>query len=223
MRRALLALALLAGPWLLPSEHASAGCALGTRQDGVTAYRSATMRSASVVVYGDSISYQVTHRLRTRHPELGVDAYWGRPTLDGVEALAKDTFNQEAPDVVVMAVGTNDTQRPDSVGALVRYARGILPSTTRLLWLNTYVESRSGWEQVNRQIASVPGVEVVDWATRNLRAKGRGDGSPLLYDGVHLSCSGADAWLRLVEAALHSRVTGALAPLSDQAAEARYP
>lgn len=223
MRRALLALALLAGPWLLPSHAAEAGCGLGTRHKGVTAYRSSDIRTASVVLYGDSITYQVTERLRIRHPEIAVDAFWGRSAQSGVEALARDTFDNPAPEVVVMAVGTNDTREPSVVGDQVRFARGILPRSTRLLWVNTYVESRPGSDEVNRQIALVPGVEVVDWSARNLRARGHAERSPLLSDGVHLSCGGSDAWVRLVEAALHHRALGLLAPYSDQAAEARYP
>lgn len=224
MRRALVLLAALAGTWLLPSSPADAGCGLVTKHGRVAAYRSSGMTTERVVLYGDSITYQVVERLRIRHGELGVDAYWGRRTRGGVDAFARDLyFAKRPPQAVVMALGTNDTRQPQEMASLVRYTRSVLPRTTRLLWLNTYVESRPGWEQVNREIALVPGVEVIDWAARNLRARGRAERSPLLYDGVHLSCAGADAWIRLVEASLRHPVTGALAPLSDQAAETGYP
>lgn len=219
MRRALLVLALLVGPWLLPTSPASAGCSLGTHKGGVTAYRSPRMQTASTVLYGDSITYQAYQRLTVRHPELAVDTYWGRTTFPTVEQLAYDTYGGHVPDVVVMAIGTNDTHHPQTMTDLVRYARDILPASTRLIWLNTYVESRPGWQEVNVEISRVPGIEVVDWAARNLRARGMSDRSPLLYDGVHLSCDGADAWLALVESALQGRVSGTLAPLSDQATQ----
>jgi len=224
VRRALIALALLATSLLLPTGAAEASCGLSGKRPGVTAYRSSEMRTAPVVVYGDSITYQVVQRLRIRHADVAVDAHWGRPTQPGVATLARDLYYAaRVPRVVVMALGTNNTHDPGAMASMVRYTRSVLPPSTRLLWLNTYVESRPGWEQVNRQIALVPGVEVVDWAARNLRARAAGSRSPLLYDGVHLSCDGADAWIRLVEASLHHRVNGLLAPLSDQAAEARYP
>lgn len=224
MRRALLAVVALAAVWVLPAVPASAeSCALGTRAKGVTYERSTALDASSVVMYGDSITYQMARRLGIRHPDVGLDAYWGRPTLHGVETLARDMFkDDQAPDVVIMAVGTNDTGHPESVGSLVRYTRDLLPRTTRLLWVNAYTESRPGWDKVNMQISGVPQVEVIDWAARNLRERGRGGQSALLQDGVHLSCKGADAWLRLLEASLHNRVNGVLAPLSDQAAERRY-
>lgn len=224
MRRAIVALALLASTWLLPSAPADAGCGLAAKKGRVAAYRSTTMTTAPVVLYGDSITYQVVDRLRIRHDDLAIDAWWGRSTRMGVDALARDRyFAKRAPRVVVMALGTNDWQQPEAMASLVRYTRSVLPRSTRLLWLTTYADTRPGWEQVNREIALVPGVEVVDWAARNLRARGTAERSPLLYDGVHLSCAGADAWIRLVEASLRNRVIGALAPLSDEAAEAGYP
>lgn len=202
MRRrttALLVSSCLLGLSLLPFS-ASAGCGLGAGQRGV--FRSPTTASAEALVYGDSITYQVAERLTTRNAGVAVDAWPGRRTLDAVESLTRDLVGREAPRVVLMALGTNDTRAPWTVGALARHARSAVPAPTRLLWLSTYAEPWPGWAQVNDEIAAVPGVELVDWAGLNLRARGAADRSPLLDDGVHLGCDGAEAWLALVEAAL---------------------
>lgn len=186
------------------SSPASAGCGLGSTGPTVRAFRSPTMRSAAVLVYGDSITFSVARRFTALHPEVAVDAWGGRRTLDAAETLARDLVDRPAPRVVVMAMGTNDTHAAGDVGALARHVRTALPASTRLLWLTTYAEPWQGWEEVNAQLTGVPGVELVDWAAVNRGARGTAARSPLLTDGVHLACSGADAWLRLVGEALRA-------------------
>jgi len=103
---------------------------------------------------------------------------------------------------LLRAVGTNDA--PDIVGmaAEVRRARAGLPAGIRLLWVNVYTERSTAWRDVDLAVASQPGVEVVDWAAANLSARGTAPRSPLLSDGVHLSCQGAGVWQGLLRRAL---------------------
>lgn len=174
---------------LLPTP-ATADCGLGAPPT--------TRPGAPVRVYGDSITHQVGGRLTRLHPQVSVDAYPGRRTLDAAEAVVRDLGRYGVPRVVVMAVGTNDARWPDLFGAVARQVRADVPAGTRLLWVTAYAEPWPGWDRVGAEVRALPGVEVVDWAAVSLAARDRG----LLVDGVHLSCRGAEAWLRLVAAAL---------------------
>lgn len=185
---------------LLAPPQASAGCGLGSSRLGAVPVR--TTAGAPVLVYGDSITAQVAGRLLLARRDVAVDAWPGRRTLDAVTALVRDLEGRPAPRTVVMALGTNDTRSPQLVGALARYARSVVPPVTRLLWVTTYAEPWPGWQDVNAELAGVPGVQLVHWAALNAAARGAAGSSPLLRDGVHLGCAGADAWLDLVTAAI---------------------
>jgi len=206
MLRRLAALAALTGLGLaaVVPGPASAGCGLSSSGPGAR-FRSGTVATAPILVYGDSITFQVAERLVALRPEVAVDAWPGRRTRDAVEALLRDVEGRPAPRVVVMAMGTNDTRWPEQVGALARLARAGAPAGTRVLWLTTYAEPWPGWERVNAELAAVPGVELLDWEGANRAARADGSSSPLLVDGVHLACPGADAWLDLVGTAVSRR------------------
>jgi lysophospholipase L1-like esterase len=195
--------AALLAPWAVTAVPADAGCGLLPRKSGIT-HRTKAFHARDVAVYGDSITFEAWRLLASRADvELAVDARSGRRTAPTVDVLRQD-LRVHVPAVVVMAVGTNDLATGGrGVRAEVEHVRSLLPLTTRLLWVNTYVETRDTWREVNAQIATVPGVEIVDWATRNLQAKGTGARSPLLlFDKVHLSCAGGSAWASLIDAAL---------------------
>lgn len=199
----LLATALL-GVALVQAPEA-AGCGLDGRAPEGRPARPAAMRTADVLVYGDSITAQVADRLAAALPEAAVDAWSGRRSADAVGALVADLRGRPAPRVVVMAVGTNDTRFPTEVGLLARQVRAQLPEDVRLLWVTAYAEPWPGWQDVNAGVAAVRGVERVGWAERNLAARAGRGGSPLLSDGVHLGCAGAEAWLAMVVASVRSR------------------
>lgn len=208
MRKAVLLVLVLVLLPLAPA-YAGGGCGLQPRGRGVTAYRSGGLGVAPVSVYGDSITYQVHRQLLKRRADVGVDAYWGREAQSGVDALERD-LRSAVPAAVVMAVGTNNMVDPAPVRAAVLRARALLPPTTRLLWVLAYDDRHPGWRDVDQRIASVPGVEVLDWVTPNVRARGRSSRSPLLADGKHLSCAGASAWLAMLDRALSTVVTSPL-------------
>lgn len=206
MRRAILLVAALLAPLavLTGPADAGSGCGLLARKAGVT-YRTKAFHERPVAMYGDSITFEGWLLLAKRTPPpLAVNALSGRRTLSTVNALNRDV-SVRVPEVVVMAVGTNDLASPDPLlREQVSRTRALLPTTTRLLWVNTYVETLNAWPVVNAMIASVPGVEVIDWAAVNLRARGTSDRSPLLSDKVHLSCAGGKAWSALIDSALRS-------------------
>lgn len=175
-------------------------CSLPTRHTGV-AYRSPALPHADLTLYGDSITYQAWRGLARVRTGLAVDAFWGRATHPTVTALAHDAA-VHTPKVVVLAIGTNDIPQPAGLVLEVQRARALLPASVRLLWVNTYVDTTPGWVGVDLQVAAIPGVEVVDWASTNLRARGTATTSPLLSDGIHLTCEGAKAWVDLVNRAI---------------------
>lgn len=204
--RPLLVLALLGGLAGVPAEAAPqpTGCGLGKIGKGSKPYRSAGMVKAPHALYGDSISVQGNPLLRSRDRSLAVDALGGRKTAPTVDVLARDLAAGSVPEVVVMAIGTNDRAAPEQVGDQVRRVRSLLPLTTRILWVNTYTEGNERWREVNLQIAAMPSIEIVDWAGVNLLARGQAAKSPYLFDGVHLSCAGARAWVALIAGAIGS-------------------
>ncbi|MDP9183710.1 MAG: hypothetical protein M3P04_13155, partial [Actinomycetota bacterium] len=210
-----LALAAVCAGLAVPLQSASADCGLAPRPAANEKHVLTGDLTGDVRLYGDSITFQVWKRLVERDPDLGMDAFWGRWTHATVDAVLADAA-RSTPKMVVLAIGTNDTRDPSDMAVEVRRAREALPASTRLLWVNTYVETNNGWANVDAAIASTPGVEVVDWAWENLRAKGAADSSPLLADGVHLSCSGADVWVDLIQRATDRAAaphhTGAIGP-----------
>jgi hypothetical protein len=211
----------LAVPLVAQASSAQPGCGLAPRPAAGHKHIRTGDLTGPVRLYGDSITYQAWERLAARRPELGVDAFWGRWTRSTVDAVLDDAA-VKAPEMVVLAIGTNDTRDPSDMAAEVRRARESLPSSTRLLWVNTYVETNRGWADVDAAIASTPGVETIDWALENLRAKGLSSKSPLLSDGVHLSCPGGDVWVDLVQRATdrpssphHTSALGPAVALAD--------
>ena len=187
---------------LVPLRPASAGdCGLKTLDDGF-AHRTPYFSSASTWIYGDSITYQVWRQAEQRFPGASVDAYWGRRTTDVLDRIRQDV-PRHTPKTVVVATGTNDRRNPREFGGDVARIRKWLPAKTRLIWVLVYVDTSPNWQEVDARVLSAARVEVVDWVTPNLRARGKSAHSYLLYDGVHMSCEGARTWLDLVAQAVN--------------------
>jgi len=106
-----------------------------------------------------------------------------------------------APAVVVMAAGTNDLQDVPAFRAQVVRARAMLPRSTRLLWVDVYVEISRKHYAANRAIRSVRGVEPLGWSRTNARSL-RDGRSRLLSDGVHINARGCEMRNELIVAAV---------------------
>jgi hypothetical protein len=176
------------------ASASTAGCQFrqaGSARPIVKSKRS-TYRKAKQWIYGDSITWQSYRNLTKTLPgRQAVDAVWGRNTASAVNALARDVRRnrKHLPKVVVMAVGTNDKQDVANFRRQVVRARGLLPKSVRLVWVNAYFEPATSYNQLGQALQSVRGVGVVSWAAVN-RAH-RVDGhSTLLYDGVHVTLMG---------------------------------
>jgi hypothetical protein len=192
----LLALVVAAGS-ILAAPTADAAAAAGCRFRGAqkpppvkstpTAYR-----KSKQWIYGDSITWQTYRNLQATLPgRQAVDAYWGRNTANAVEALRKDIrrHRKDLPRVVIMATGTNDVQDLNTFRRQVIRARAMLPRRVKLVWVNTYFDTSTSYNSVNRALRSVDGVRVVSWSAQNVRYRVDGR-STLLYDGVHVNRAG---------------------------------
>jgi lysophospholipase L1-like esterase len=195
------ALVAVLATFLVPLRSASASsCGLQKKSDGVS-HRSPYFTQSATWIYGDSITYQVWPELEERFPDASIDAYWGRRTTHVLDRIRQDV-PRHVPKTVVVATGTNDRGDPHQFAGDVQRIRKWLPAMTRLIWVLIYVDTPPAWQDVDSKVLAVPRVEVVDWVTPNLQARGRGERSPLLYDGKHLNCRGASVWLDLVADAL---------------------
>lgn len=193
---------------------ASVAPATPGRLDPISCYQSTKghARSADgsfawtgVWLYGDSITYQNRLALYPHLGRVSADAYWGRATAPTVQALGSDVHRtRRYPSVVIMAIGTNDLANPAGMEQQVRLARAVIPQSTRLLWVNTYTDTvdEATMAAINDAIASVPGVQVVDWHYYNEAWSAGAETSPLLSDGVHLSCLGQYVWVNMIHRAL---------------------
>lgn len=162
-----------------------------------------TFARADLWVYGDSITWQSRRHLRgSLSMRTAVDAHWGRNTRSAVDALLADRRKHGAPELVVMATGTNDLGDIGAFRAQVVRARKILPKRTRLLWVDVYVDTSGKYRAANRAIRSVRGVKTLKWARLNLDRTRSTAGSPFLGDGIHVNARGCDERNELIRKAV---------------------
>lgn len=174
----------------------------------------ATIRTVGIV--GDSITVGSEVALVDAIEDLGldvvtVDAASGRRLVEpggvgsGVEAAARVAAH--APDLWVVALGTNDVANLESVEeyavAVDEMLRNV-PSDAPLVWVDVYVahaaDASADFNRVLRQRLDERGAAtVVDWADR-------ADDDGVLRDGVHPSGEGGELFAALVASAVAARV-----------------
>jgi hypothetical protein len=168
--------------------------------------------NAHVGMFGDSITVGGWSYLNTLIQGLGktlaVNAQSGRPTTPAVDILeAWLKAGNKVPQVTLFAKGSNDIYNPPvMMGQIVR-VKTLLSEyrqTTKLLWVNTYVDRwsqtaavriadnrNSGW--INDQIRSVMGADVINWSQDITIKPGRDRW--YLRDGLHpLAGAGYNHW-----------------------------
>jgi hypothetical protein len=173
-------------------------------------------RDDGVWLYGDSITVSdapdLATTLRGRGDPLAWDATSGIPTKPAVDRLVGRLADSAPPERLVMALGTNDTDAR-LVRAQVERVMALLPSTTRVYWVNvwkhrwlaqatardlrTTAAINAALERADR---SHPNLEVVDWFTT-----AQADPGGYLADGVHTLPAGRAARNALIAAALSSQ------------------
>lgn len=176
---------------------------------------------APVWVFGDSIvradrSDLAVQLLERTGLTLAVDAWAGRPTAPAVDAALARLAAHGAPDVLVMATGTNDIVDPTVMAAQVDRLMAAVPPTTPVLWVDVYAarwsvdaatreagQRNAAW--VNAQVVAAtsryPNLTVVSWFEA-LAANPGHRISRWLSDGVHTTEAGRVARNALVVAAV---------------------
>lgn len=116
---------------------------------------------------GDALATMLRDRFAI---ELGWDAQASRATTACVDVLEQQVFMHGAPDVLVMASGTNDIFDPPQVAGQIERALAVVGPACRVIWVNVWVrrwkstdpveqryadQQNSGW--VTAQIAAAAG------------------------------------------------------------------
>lgn len=166
-----------------------------------------------VVWFGDSLTVLARGEVAAAAPDWPYDAVSGRPLRGCVDAAIAGWRAARpgalGPRVVVLACGSNDVRDPRAVPGQVGRLLDALPEQTRVVMATVMVQRHeyptadlrnSVWvnEQLHRVAAAADGrVILVDWAS--LAAAGQ---NRYLADGVHLTPTGRQRWVRLLRDAV---------------------
>lgn len=168
----------------------------------------------TVAVVGDSLTDAADEAIRTELGELGLDIVgfdavpgrrmtWGRETLSsGADAIDRilTASGGDAPDLWVVALGTNDVGAQSDVATMTAEMRGLLDrigGDTPVVWVDVYIRDRAdaAWELdlAMQQIAGErSNVTLAEWFPEATE-----DGV-LLDDGVHLTDAGEQRFATLI-------------------------
>jgi NAD(P)H-hydrate repair Nnr-like enzyme with NAD(P)H-hydrate epimerase domain len=140
---------------------------------------------------GDSLMVGSTAVLEDRATDIVVDAVVGRRIDEGIDVIA-DMFETGTPDVLVVALGTNNGMDDDHVDEIMELADGV----NEVIFVNVSVPR--GWESdtnetLERSVAAYDNASLVDWKS----VSGSIDGL-FRSDGYHLSPAGTDIWVNLI-------------------------
>jgi hypothetical protein len=140
---------------------------------------------------GDSLMVASTGVLQDRASDIVVDAVVGRRIDEGIDVIA-DMLDAGTPDVLVVALGTNNGATEEHVDEIMDLADGV----GEVIFVNVSVPR--GWESstndaLERSVAKYPNASLVDW-------KNVSDSIDGLFrsDGYHLSTEGTDIWVNLI-------------------------
>jgi peptidoglycan/LPS O-acetylase OafA/YrhL len=153
-------------------------------------------QTAPTVVIGDSI----THLLYTSYQRAGivVDAAPARTFVEG-SAIARYLVEQgQVTDSIVMHLGTNENLTKDGLRAYLDSVRDLRRVVLVTLWREDWAPLEANNANLRSMVDEYENLVVIDW-NRVVAA----NPDYILGDGIHISRGvGADAYLRLVEAAL---------------------
>jgi len=193
-------------------DRAAAGALYGACIDDTRSPIGETVTGAGsgpvVAVIGDSITSQVRSVL-TADPEHQwvVWSRCGATTGSAIAAGAAHAVMAAHPQVVVVALGTNDTGFPEpQPGAAAGFAErarlllDLVAGVPCVVWVNTAQAGddvlQAEMNSVNQAVRELPGVHVADWAA--VAAAGPG----VLTDRVHLSTVGVAGRVGLLQRAV---------------------
>jgi lysophospholipase L1-like esterase len=140
---------------------------------------------------GDSLMVGSTGLLGARASDITVDAEVGRRIDEGIDVI-DDMLKEGTPDVLVVALGTNNGMGDEHVAEIMDLADGV----EEVIFVNVSVPR--GWETstnetLQRAIDAYPSASLVDWKSVSASIDG-----VFRSDGYHLSSEGTDIWVNLI-------------------------
>jgi lysophospholipase L1-like esterase len=140
---------------------------------------------------GDSLMVAATDTLKIESPHIIIDAEVGRRMDQGIDVLAA-MLETGSPDVLIVALGTNNGVASEQIDVLMDLAADI----DKVVFVNVSVPRP--WENdTNAAIGSTPddypSATLIDWKSAS------GDNRALFRsDGVHLTQQGTELWVTLI-------------------------
>ena len=151
----------------------------------------ATRGDVTIWAVGDSLMVAATDTLKIESPRIIIDAEAGRRMDQGIDVLAA-MLETGSPDVLIVALGTNNGVASEQIDALMDLAADI----DKVVFVNVSVPRL--WENdTNAAIGSTPddypSATLIDWKSAS------GDDSELFRsDGFHLTEQGTELWVTLI-------------------------
>jgi lysophospholipase L1-like esterase len=146
---------------------------------------------ATIWAVGDSLMVAATGELEAAASDIVVDAEVGRRMDQGIDVLTA-MLGEGKPDVLIVALGTNNGVTVDQVDTVMDLATGI----DKVVLVNVSVPrpwEDSTNEAINSSVEVYPNATVIDWSSES-----QGNSSFFRSDGFHLSQEGTELWVGLI-------------------------
>ena len=152
-----------------------------------------------IVAVGDSVMVGAAPALQHAIPGIEIDAREGRQVQTGIDVLSALKTRRRLGEAVVVDLGNNGTFTTDQLSYLMR----LLTGSTLVVFVN--LKEDEPWTAANNRVlaaavATYSNAVLVDWVAASTA-------HPEYFwdDGLHLRPDGAQAYAKLIKAALTSR------------------
>jgi len=167
------------------------GDEISSRIAGNGADTASTGADNTIWAVGDSLMVSATAELEARSSDIVINAEVGRRMDQGIDVLAA-MLGEGKPEVLVVALGTNNGVVVDQVDEVMTLASGV----DRVVFVNVSVPRP--WEvptnaAISRGIDAYPHATLADW-----KSESRDDAELFRSDGFHLSQQGIQVWVDLI-------------------------